>query len=107
MEDNSASEKGFNARIFQCIERALSTLGETAKVALIHQIASQYNLRPDEIHARPLEFIEHLHEILGDAGYSFIEKLIKREVKTEFHLTLEEAAPLQQVIAEARKQFLS
>jgi hypothetical protein len=107
LEDRQYSEKGFNATIFQCIDRALNTLGENAKLALHYQIGSKLHLDAKQFPSRPLEVAEGLHTILGDSGYSFMERLIIREIKTTFNLHLKDGMPLSQVVSEAREKFLS
>ncbi|HYB04606.1 MAG TPA: hypothetical protein VED17_09090 [Nitrososphaerales archaeon] len=107
MEDRQYSEKGFNATIFQCIDRALNTLGENAKLALYYQIGSKLNLDAKQFPTRPLDVAESLHKILGDSGYVFIERLMIREIKVTFDLHLKEGMSFSQVVSHAREKFLS
>jgi len=107
LEDRNLSEKGFNATIFQCIDRALSALGENAKLALFHQIFSEFGLESSQFRSRPLEVANCLHKILGDVGYSFIEKLIIREINATFNLQLRSGTSLTEAVSEAQKKFLS
>ncbi len=107
MEDRQLSEKGFNATIFECIDRAISTLGDDAKQALYHRMTSVYGLEPKQLRSRPLDVAEYLHEILGDVGYSFFEKLIIKEIKTVFNFSLRDGVSFGEVVAEARRKFLS
>ncbi len=106
MRNGTQSEKGFNGTIFQCIDKALSTLGETAKLALYHQVVSEYGLQPNQLQSRPFELLEYLQKILGQAGYSFIEKLVIREIKTYFNLNPRDGITLSEAISEARTKFL-
>jgi hypothetical protein len=107
LEDHrQISEKGFNGRIFRCIDVALSKLGETSKVALYYQIASKYGLDSAEFGSRPLEVANHLHDLLGDVGFSFIQKLIIREICTSFKLRPMDGVRLSEVVSEARKKYL-
>jgi hypothetical protein len=89
------------------MDRALNTLGENAKLALYYQIGSKLKLDVSQFPSRPLGVAESLHEILGNAGYSFMEKLIIREIKATFNLHLQEGMPLTQVVSHAREKFLS
>jgi hypothetical protein len=107
LEDHQLSEKGFNATIFQCMDRALSSLGDTAKLALYHQVATVYGLDPHQLRSRPLDVAQYLHKLLGDAGYAFIERLMIREIKTTFKLSMRDGVALSEAISEARRKFLS
>ena len=85
----------------------MSVFGETAKQALYHQIGSKFRLTHAELQSRPLDTAEYLHRILGDAGYSFIEKLIVREIRISFGITMRNGISLSEAVTEARKNFLS
>lgn len=106
MEDYPFSEKGFNATISGCIDRALSTIGESAKAALYYRIATKASVSPSEIQFRPLELTGGMREILGEAGYSFIERLIIREISSSFNLSLRGGICFSEAVSEARKKFL-
>ncbi len=107
MEDPKISEKGFNGTIFQCIDTALSTIGETSKLALYHQIALKNGLSVNELQSRPPKVLQGLEEILGETGYAFIEKLIIREIKDRFGLSVAVGVCLSKVVADAREKFFS
>jgi hypothetical protein len=100
-------EKGFNAKISQCIGRALDSLGEGIKQSLYYQIQQKYNLPREQITFKPREVIKHLEQILGATGSLFVEKLIIREIRNSFELEFECNIPLTTVIIEARKKFLN
>ena len=104
--DDEISDKGFNATVFQCIDRALSTLGDSAKLALFHQMETVYGLKATEFRSKPLDVAENLHKILGDVGYSFLEKLMLHEIKSTFKVPLRDGIHLPEAVAEARKKFL-
>jgi len=103
---STGEERGFNARIFQCIDRALGSLGEGVKESFYHQMKERSNLTVDKFATRPLELIENLREILGTAGSSIVEKLIIREIRLSFGLNLRHGTGLMQAISEAKKSFL-
>ena len=76
-------------------------------LALYYQVGSKLNLDAKQFPTRPLEVAEDFHKILGDAGYSFIERLIIREIKATFNLHFKEGTSLAHVVSEAREKFLS
>lgn len=98
---------GFNSTIFHCIDTALNALGESSKLALYYQVASKYGLESSEFESRPAELAERLHALLGDVGYSFVEKLIIREVCSTFGLAPKDGMRLSEAISEARKKYLA
>jgi hypothetical protein len=85
----------------------MSTLGENAKQALYYQLHSEFGLPSNQFQSRPLEVADGLHKILGDVGYSFVEKIILREIYKSFDLHLRNGTSLPEAVAEARKKFLS
>jgi hypothetical protein len=89
------------------MDRALNTLGENAKLALYYQISSKLNLDPKLFPAKPLAVAEGLHVILGDQGYSFIERLIIREIMKTFKLQVGDGISIAQAVSEARGKFLA
>jgi hypothetical protein len=107
LEDHELTEKGFNATIFSCIDTALNTLGEASRLALYYQVGSKFHLNSTQFESRPLEVVDCLHKILGDVGYSFIQRLIVREIGRSFKMTLREGISLPEAVFEARKIFLS
>jgi hypothetical protein len=103
----STEDKGFNGKIFQCIDKALDTFGEGVKLSFYYQIEKQYSVPKEKIPFKPNEIIEYLRLILGPTGSSFVEKLIVGEIRNMFGLGFEGNMPLTTVIREARKKFLS
>ena len=102
----SAAERGFNAKIFECIDKALGSLGEGVKQSFYHQMKERSNLTIDKFSARPQELIENLRQILGVSGSTIVEKLIMREIRTSFGLKLQNGITLSEAISDARKAFL-
>ncbi|MDA4131047.1 MAG: hypothetical protein OK457_09775 [Thaumarchaeota archaeon] len=102
----SAAERGFNAKIFLCIDNALGSLGEGVKQSFYHQLKERSNLTADKFATKPLELIGDLRDILGTAGSSIVEKLIVREIRRSFGLNFHNGVRLSDAIAEAKKAFL-
>jgi hypothetical protein len=97
------SEDGLNRAIFQCVDRALSRLGETSKTALYYQIATRKKIERRQLETRPLEVVEGLRDLLGVSGYAFFEKLIARELKMTFDLNLREGASVKEAVEQLKK----
>ena len=100
-------ERGFNGKIFDCIDRALDTLGEGVKQSLYYQIENRFHIPRDEFASRSPEIIDHLKQILDIGGSSMLERLIVREIRKEFKLDYQKDLPLASVIQEARSKFLN
>ena len=102
----SAAERGFNAKIFECIDKALGSLGEGVKQSFYHQMKERSNLTIDKFATRPQELIENLRQILGVSGSTIVEKLIIQEIRTSFGLKLQNGITLSEAISDARRTFL-
>jgi hypothetical protein len=103
---SSEAVRGFNAKVFECIDKALGSLGEGVKQSFYHQMKEHSNLTIDKFATRPQELITNLRQILGISGSTIVEKLILREIRTSFGLNLPAGVGLPQAISEARKAFL-
>jgi hypothetical protein len=102
-----AHDKGFNGKIFQCIDTALGTLGEGVKVSLYFQVQEKYKIPKEELSSRSSELIENLHTILGTSGTSLVERLIVREITKSFGLSEVTGTSIQGVVMKARTKFMN
>ena len=68
--------KGFNGLIFNCIEKALHSLGESVASAFFYQIENKFRFPKEEFASKPIEFIKCLKELLGVSGSATIERLM-------------------------------
>jgi hypothetical protein len=101
-------EKGFNGLVFNCIDKALKSLGESVAMSFFYQIEKNFHFPREEFVARPLEFIKCLEEFLGVAGSKIIERLIVQEIRSTFDIpTSSSNATLEGTIREAKKNFLT
>jgi hypothetical protein len=101
-----SEDQGFNAEIFSCVDRTLSSiLGDASKQALYHLVSQTFKLPQPEFRKRPLEFAEDLQKILGESGYSLIESSIIREIHSFFKLE-NEPLNLEDAINQARTNFI-
>ncbi|MFI5421919.1 MAG: hypothetical protein ACHQ1H_13200 [Nitrososphaerales archaeon] len=81
-------------------------MGADVRDSLYFQIQEKYKIPKEKLATHPLELIEHLEEILGVTGSSFVEKLIIREIRKSFDLNEKSPQPLELVIQEARSKFM-
>jgi hypothetical protein len=102
----AAAEREFNAKIFECIDKALGSLGEGVKQSFYHQMKNRSNLTIDKFATRPKDLIENLRQILGVSGSTIVEKLIIREVRAAFGLQLRSDIQLEEAISDARNAYL-
>ena len=100
-------ESGFNAKIFECIDKALDSLCEGVKPSFYHQIEEKYKLPKERFASRPLAIIEYLDRHLGPTGSAVVERLIVREVRKAFNLDGEKNLQLSTVINDAKRKFMN
>lgn len=94
--------------MFECIDRALRSLGDSVAISFYYHVESRYGLPKEEFASRPLEFVKYLSEFLGATGSSIIEKLILKEIRSSFNLVQSSRnATLDGAIEEARQTFLA
>jgi hypothetical protein len=81
-------EKGFNPTLYDCIDRALSSLlGRQAVSTFYFAVEEKFNLPEAEFERRPLELIYYLRSIFGEAGFGIVEKAIVSQFKATFQIT--------------------
>jgi hypothetical protein len=101
-------EKGFNATLFDCIDRALSSvLGRPAASTFYFAIEERSGLPEADFQKKPLVVLQHLKEILGEAGFNTIERSIVCEIANTFGIEPGDAkVPLTEVVELARKNYI-
>jgi len=60
-------QKGFNVEIFNCIEKAVQSLGESVAF-ILYQIEKKFHFPREEFASKPMEFMKCLKELLGVSG---------------------------------------
>ncbi len=103
---NPSQDKGFNARIIDCIDRALDVFGPGSRAAIYYQLTDIHGLSREDFQSRPSIMIDQLRQMLGKTGSVLIEKLIIKEIEKSFSLRPRTGTNLDLTIAEARKKFL-
>lgn len=94
----------FDAQIFECIERTLSTYGEDTKAALYYSFTLNYGVSKDALSSSPLQLGSSLQHSFGKVGGSIVERLIVREIGRAFGISLLNAS-LEDSIRKAREKF--
>jgi len=86
--DYSESQTAFAARVMDCIRRAFDAIGarSATQEIIFSKLQSTRNLGRDEIIDKPMEFIEGLEAILGEAAVVVFGYMFTRQVKREFSL---------------------
>lgn len=64
-------------------------------------------LDESQLESRPLEVAVYLRGILGDLGYSFVEKLMVHEISVAFDVNLKKGISFEEAVYEARKKFFA
>jgi len=80
-----------DAQSLKCVGRAFDAIGasSTTQDVIFWNLHVTRNLRRDAIVEKPLEFIEGLKAIYGEAGVVVFEYKMTKEIKEEFGLTAE------------------
>lgn len=98
--------QGFNSAVFNCMDRALSSiLGRPATDSLYFAIQLELSLVDDGLEKNPLKIIEGLRAILGQAGYSVLEPAMINEVKSHFEIS-GGRKDLHALVEESKRKYL-
>jgi hypothetical protein len=73
------ARKNFDKLLIEAVDDALSSLGESAKLAIYYHIESKFKISKEEIPSRVKEFAEGLEKIFG-SGAKFIEIMIMKKL---------------------------
>jgi len=85
-----------NPDISQCIDAGLDTIGASSKKVVYWYLSEKRNLEREKIAGNPAVFLETLRTLFGQ-GAGILERMIVRQIKQAFHLTLGEN--LEEVLA--------
>jgi hypothetical protein len=100
--------QSFNTKLFQCIDRAVTTIGTGVKEALYFQIQQKYGTKISDFRGDPVEFVGHLHDILGEKGSPVVDRLILLEIRSSFGVQLDlETTELEEAIRTCKRMYLS
>ena len=97
----------FNIRILNCIDKVISSFGESPRSLLYYMIVNRCCLQKDDLPFKPLELSECLRKILGDAGGNLIEQLTITQIRSNFGITVRKGCSLAEAIEQARNRFLT
>ncbi|MGB9960282.1 MAG: hypothetical protein ACPLKQ_07175 [Candidatus Bathyarchaeales archaeon] len=73
------ARKNFDKLLIEAVDDALSSLGESAKMAIYYHVKDKFGISKEEIPSRVKEFSEGLEKIFG-SGAKFIEILIMKKL---------------------------
>lgn len=100
-------EKGFNGTLFDCIDKAIvSILGKDAVITFYYAIQQRFNFSEKEFAQRPLQMLEDLKAILGEAGYGVLEKAIRSQIEETFNLRESKPLDFASLVELARQNYL-
>jgi hypothetical protein len=98
-------EENFDAIIFQCLERALSTLGATQQEFVINTLEKEYHITSKNLGKEAFGLEEILRRILGPSVSSFVIMHTSDYVATEFKITPRYGSTLTQTVEVARRIY--
>ena len=104
---HTSEVQNFNAKMVECIDRALASLGAGVREALYYHIRQSYDLPKVEFQKRCDEFVLDLEKTLGKTGFHVVERLTISEMRSSFGLEFSEQLTLPQAIRKAKGHFLS
>ena len=79
-------ESEFNLKVLQCFDAGLDSIGKASTVVYGYLFQTR-NLNREKIVNNPTIFLEALRSLFGQ-GAGILERMIVRELKRAFHLTL-------------------
>ena len=100
-------EEDFDFQIFECVDRALSSLGNAEKELVLKALASEYYLSGVDIAANPSKFEQCLTNLLGKAGSEYIFLQILNNICRSFRISLKDDCNLAEAISTARREITS
>jgi hypothetical protein len=100
-------EEDFDFQIFDCVERALSRLGQSEKELVLRALATQFSLSGVDIARNPSELEACFTELLGKSGSAFILIHILDNISRSFKIDLTDNCNFAEAIEEARQEIFS
>ncbi len=89
-------EQDSKEKILVCIDRALSSLGDSSRQVIYWHLNILYDLRREDIPANPVKFKQCLKSMLGHSANS-LEYMIIRDLKGTFQIN-DDVNGLEQMI---------
>lgn len=102
--DDENTEERFGFKVFQCIDRALSTIGEYEKGQTLTTLERWFGLSGRDLASHPQKLEEYLKEILGVSEAAFVIIHIRENIATEFNFKMSEQTPISEAIDLARSR---
>jgi hypothetical protein len=102
-----SKEQDFDFKIFQCVDRALSTIGEGQKGSLLLAFEKEYDFLGRDIAKNPARLEECLKELLGISVSAFVKIHIIENLSESFGLQLGNDVSLEEAVECARAKSQS
>jgi len=97
-----SESEDFHFRVFDCIDLALSTLGEYQKSLVLHVLEDKYRLSGREIAAEPTRLEEALKDLLGVSVAAFVIVHILDNISSAFGIEVKVETSIEEAIQSAR-----
>lgn len=94
----------FEDRTIRCIDDVLEQLGIEVRRALLFHLRREKGIKHYEIFENPVNFINALHTILGDAANNIENEIIKK-IEDEFNINNNNELDLQHLIIFIKKEY--
>jgi len=78
-------------RIANCVSKGLDVFGKNVGLVVYHKLLKDCGMVPDDIVAKPDEFIECVQRMFGPAGAKVIETQLVRAIREDFGLSAEKS----------------
>ncbi len=81
-------------------------MGEDAVKSLYLAITTRFHFPRSEFPQRPLEVLEDLKKVLGEAGYIVLERAIRNQIEETFNVRESKDLNLLQIVELARANYM-
>lgn len=99
-------ERGFNPSLFECIDKALTaTIGKEAVATFYYYTNEVHRIPQSEFPRKPIEVLQHLKDMFGEAGYRVLEKPIIAQIRETFGISAN-VATITDLLEMAKQNYL-
>jgi hypothetical protein len=102
MPSQVSEYKDFDAAIFECLERALSTIGLTQKESVLSQLNNQFHVSSKNVGKDPSRVEASLRTLLGPSVAAFVITHTLENIATTFKVSTQYVSTLAEAIDLAR-----
>jgi|SRR5579872_5951132 len=99
---NKQKDNNFDSTISECIDRALSILGDSLKEFVVLKLEKDYHLALDNLGKDPAKLEEGLRETLGDFVAASVLNYIANNISEAFKMNFDGCTNLTRIVEHVR-----